>query len=435
MCESLVSKVLLGVINNLKEERGFKFLEPWMYSSNSLAAVIPIVREGGIGSRDYVVLEEVPPGTVTIVDTGELGKLEVVSNYDKPVFIRGGGVVEGRTQPRAMRYGVVAEPHSKVLIDVVCVNETKPIVPREPMEFRTYAPLELRDSIIEGEQHEVWRRIREIRYSLHRREESLPPSLRSLWSVASLYVVDVMRDLERSRREVVDVIRKFPVVENQVGVVIIDALEGVKTLEIFDHPDSWGAISKFVKEEFASTLAKVAEELPFNVVPDLGRAKRAIAKFLDKVVRCSEYRAYSGKISYTVILKSEDIVGEYTVLNNELIHLILSRRRRVVTPEATQRHALMSILDRVAYDLRVTESRVMRSLFKVLKALEGEALTWTELIRRVEDISPATVSRRLRECLMQGLVTKALRDDGREVYYLTAKGRALLEALKKEFQY
>ncbi len=425
----MVSNILLGVINDLKEERGFKFLEPWMYSSNSLVAVVPIVRSGAIGSREYVVFEEVPPGTVSIVDTGELGKLEVASNYDKPVFIRGGSIVEGRTQPRAIRYGIVAEPHTKTLINVVCVNETRPIMPKASLEFRAYAPLELRDSIIEGEQHEVWRRIREFSYSLVSREAATPTTS------TSLYLVDVVRDLERSRGEVVDVIKKFPIVENQVGVVIIDALEGVKVLEVFDHPDSWRAISKFVKEEFANVLTKASEELPFQVIPDLNRVKRAVSKFLDRAVRCSEYTAYRGKNSYTIILKGEEVIGEYTVLNNELIHLMLTRPRRRVEPEVIPRSALMRIIDRSTYDLvrETREGRVLRSLFMVLKALESEPLTWTELVRRVERLSPATISRRLREGLVQGLITKTVRDDGREVYYLTAKGKALLEALKREF--
>ena len=192
---------------------------------------------------------------------------------------------------------------------------------------------------------------------------------------------------------------------------------------------------RFVKEEFANVLTKVSEELPFQVIPDLSRAKRAIAKFLDKVVRCSEYVAYRGRNSYTVILKGREVVGEYTVLNNELIHLMLTRPRRRVESEVIPRRALMRIIDRSTYDLvrETREGRVLRSLFMVLKELENEPLTWTELVRRVERLSPATISRRLREGLVQGLITKTVRGDGREVYYLTAKGKALLEALKREF--
>ncbi|RLE91407.1 MAG: hypothetical protein DRN04_12845, partial [Thermoprotei archaeon] len=84
----MISKTLLNLIDDLERQETFRFLEPWRYSSKSLALVIPIVKVR-YGSREYIVIDEVP-GILSIRDAGTVGKVVVENSSDKHVFIRGG---------------------------------------------------------------------------------------------------------------------------------------------------------------------------------------------------------------------------------------------------------------------------------------------------------------------------------------------------------
>jgi len=47
-------------------------------------------------------------------------------------------------------------------------------------------------------------------------------------------------------------------------------------------------------------------------------------------------------------------------------------------------------------------------------------------------MSTATLSKRLKNGLRHGLIVRSLRQDGRVIYELTAKGKALLERAREE---
>ena len=46
-------------------------------------------------------------------------------------------------------------------------------------------------------------------------------------------------------------------------------------------------------------------------------------------------------------------------------------------------------------------------------------------------MSTATLSKRLKDGLRHGLITRTLRPDGRVIYELTAKGKAVLEWMRE----
>ena len=70
----------------------------------------------------------------------------------------------------------------------------------------------------------------------------------------------------------------------------------------------------------------------------------------------------------------------------------------------------------------------------VLEALQEGGKTWSALEAELgKEMSTATLSKRLKNGIRHGLVVKTLRPDGKVVYELTAKGKALLDwAREKE---
>jgi len=67
-----------------------------------------------------------------------------------------------------------------------------------------------------------------------------------------------------------------------------------------------------------------------------------------------------------------------------------------------------------------------------LEALEEGPKPWAELENRLTgEMSTATLSKRLKNGMRHGLIVRGLRQNGRVIYELTAKGKALLEQMKE----
>jgi len=411
-----------------------------MYSSKSLALAVPIVRKE-YGHREYIVLDEYP-NILIIRDAGTVGKAIVENNSDKYVFVRGGCILEGLTQPRALRYSVVAEPKSALTIDVVCVHDRAPIRHGAELKPATYVPLTLKHVVSKGSQEEVWDSIRH--YSVQ------------LMELRTTNLLEVVRSIERARSEIADVINKFPSVKDQVGVVVLNT-RGVVALELFDHPKSWDAIAKNAGKELAEVLTKEQEEPIFQ--PNFGVVKNVIKKFLDRVRGCREREVFRGKYSYTKLIEGDNIAGEYTVLRNNVIHVLIAKSEKPTLKTEEREVPYVRMMERARPYMGTRElleyirreerrptvthmmlsigagrnSRIEKTLYTVLKTLKGKQLTWTEILEKLQGkVSAATINRRLKNGLVQGLITKTLRENGKPAYTQTAKGVALLEKIEEE---
>jgi len=234
-------------------------------------------------------------------------------------------------------------------------------------------------------------------------------------------------------------VEKFPNVKDQVGVVIIDT-KGVYAIELFDHPNSWGTVAKKAGRKFAEVLVEQQEASIFK--PDKEAVFDAIMIFLDKLRACQEKEVFRSHSSYTRLIEGDDIVGEYTVLKGSVIHLMATRAeerpppfffrryRRYLPLITTRLHAPRTMELMIIEETREVpmSRRVEESLYKVLNVLREGGKTWSEIEKALSGtLSPATISRRIKNGLNQGLIMKTLRDDGKVVYELTAKGLALLE--------
>ena len=81
---------------------------------------------------------------------------------------------------------------------------------------------------------------------------------------------------------------------------------------------------------------------------------------------------------------------------------------------------------------RGRKEKTVKTMIKVMEALEEGGKPWSELEARLAgQMSTATLSKRLKDGLRHGLITRTLRPDGRVVYELTAKGKAVLEWMRE----
>jgi hypothetical protein len=98
-------------LNNLNREIGYKFGSPWRYSDKSLGVIVPILKTGDIGAREYITLEEARNRGVEFKDSGSIDKVIIESSWPDPIFIRSGTVLKSQgTQTRAVESSVVIVP-------------------------------------------------------------------------------------------------------------------------------------------------------------------------------------------------------------------------------------------------------------------------------------------------------------------------------------
>jgi len=439
-------EALRSLLADLAEQRTFRFEEPWRLSSRSLGLAVPIVRTE-YGERAYVVLDEIPGG-VEVRDSVEIRRLIMRSGVDKPVFVRGGLILKGETQPRTVRYGVVIFPGEEKDVEALCVHDVRPIRRLASMAPARDVPIKLMASVIEGDQLEVWHSIRERalggaarwRYRPRRRGPTILTELHE--PVVHAFTTNLLvieEELESARREIGEVIERFPLIKDQVGVAILDA-RGTYALELYDHPDSWSAAAKKAGRKFAEVLAEEAEFEIFK--PDKEGIMEAIRAFLSRLADCEEREVFRSRTARTYLLEGDGVRGEYTVLEGSVIHLLAVRaeeRRRprwelVRVPEREPRvevaRRLLEFFAEEGIELR--RDRTVETLYKVLEALEEGGRTWSELEDELKgQMSTATLSKRLKNGLRHGLVVRTLRSNGRVIYELTAKGKALLERARE----
>jgi len=362
MSSKEVGKSAFSVLLHELEDERYDFGEPWQLTSESLSAVVPILRRF-IKERGYLVLQEISKDKIIVTDSGQIGKVNVrIKDVDKPVFVRAGTIFKGQgTQSRTSGMGMILECGKESSIDVFCVHATHSIsahlgfltasdvVPRKVEEVLT-SPSRNQSKVWASATLRKWRA--PVRHCprcgssglLQTYEAELvctqcgnaisPLSINSpaLQDERRMRFSNWVRDdlvanlgeMSKFNNKVEDFLSKVPAdLENQVGIVMIDS-SGMYGLEMFDHPDSWRAFSKSIVRNYADVLAKErAEEGLFALKTE--RIPEAIKKFLQKAYGLSETLNFKNRISETRMLSGE-LIGEYSVLGPDVIHLILKRK-------------------------------------------------------------------------------------------------------------
>jgi DNA-binding HxlR family transcriptional regulator len=219
---------------------------------------------------------------------------------------------------------------------------------------------------------------------------------------------------------------------------------------MFDHPESWKAVTEKVKRTFTEALTREDKAGIFK--PDLEAALTVINTLLEKLEKPQEEReVFSKANARTVIFKVEGYVGEYTTLNDKTIHLTITRREeeteklrtrplrtsfpadflRRSEPYETTAGALLYATPTTAVSDVWSENwkRRMRKGVEVLTSLEEGPKTWTNLTSELK-MSKATLSSSLKNFQQMGIVEKYRGTNGVTRYSLTAYGQELKRKVK-----
>jgi len=151
----------------------------------------------------------------------------------------------------------------------------------------------------------------------------------------------------------------------------------------------------------------------------------------------------------TVSVKGEEIIGQYTTFNGNIIHLILTRHEgRFKSVGRSILMPLFSPMGRSSTAVPVQSSDrestsflrpwakperyfARRGAWNFLRSLTSGPKTFKDLEPHFR--STATLSRRAKEAVEYGLAEKTVRPtNGRSVYRITSKGKKALKKIETE---
>jgi DNA-binding HxlR family transcriptional regulator len=415
----------------------YEFKEPWRATDKSLTIVVPIIAKTK-ASRDYVVLEEVKD-QVNIIDTGGINQARIEGNVDKSTFIRGGTMLKGTTQERAIQFGIVVVPKKSESIPVHCIHASRGIRPGASFQVSGMSPHKVYSRMLsDRNQNSTWSEVHEY-VSLHSPETPVGEIGNMLSGsfaarMASDDLVGAVESISKFDKDLREILQKIPDYMDQVGAVIIDP-GGVVGLEMYDHKDSWKAFSESIMRSYGEDLIKEDKTGIFK--PDMSAVIPLIDNFLKEIVKAKEEQVFSGNNARTFIVKTEEYVGEFTALHGKTIHILITRSgpqrtsvRKVELPIRGTQTARQSSVQRLRDWGRRLGGRMGKDA-QVLTALQDKPNTWTGLKSQVP-MSKATLSSRLREMRELGIIDKSKDENGVTRYSLTGIGQEYLQQKQPE---
>lgn len=281
----LVNQFLAGLSNEI----GFKFGTPWRYSDKSLGVIVPILKTGDIGEREYITLEEARNEGIKFKDSGSINKVIIESSLSHPIFVRSGTVLKSQgTQSRAVESSVVIVPKEEknkrsdapeiVItmqeIPVRCIYASKAIRAGSAFAYGGDVPIEVRSALLSRSgQASTWRAVKgathrfmsaRIAYGSGRGTHGNFGGNVS-FTASNDNLSGVMEEVEKFTAEIDEILKKVPIFEDQVGSVFLD-MKDVVGIELFDHPKSWEAIHKEVEKRLGESITKEEEKTFSNQI-------------------------------------------------------------------------------------------------------------------------------------------------------------------------
>lgn len=339
--------------------------EPWRYGEKSVTCVIPILQKKIMVERDYLLLSEAK--NVKITDKGRISPVQIENGEPLPVFIRLGEILKGATQERSVTQSHVIAPGATVDVPVVCIHASRPLQHGASFTAGGFAPM--KDALFAGEvkcmghvdQRTSWNMDRSYyaMSSSHLGGLTFGPEIRGGDGDATLGDGTLLSDAEpdnlsaiteRVREALDEVIKKVPLFNDQIGMALIGTVapskrvsedgrplrkihvSGLQTLECFDLPDSWKAIKEMITGKEAIPISDVLEDdSPFKIVFEPEKTTGQISKVLAGELDVKTIS--DDKLSQVISLSYPGYVGEATILNDHVIHLLITRNDKPVSEE------------------------------------------------------------------------------------------------------
>lgn len=300
-----------------QEKEGFRFGEPWRYTEEGLACILPILRVWD-EERAYLVLAEAE--RVKLEDTGSISKILVINNEDKPVLVRSGEMFKGKTQARAAVVSRIIQPGKTAGVEVVCIHASHPISSFAGMKGAGVVPSRVAEAIASTRydtgtagQAGTWQAVSDFTYTA----AAASPSWEG-WAPRD----DLIRSVEAHTRSIEGILRSVPYFDHQVGMVFL-TLEGVKALECFDLEGSWEAIRDDVVRKEGEDLAKQDDVAVWEYRSE--RAEVATIALLEDSFE--EKTLFEDEHSRILGLSTDDFVGQAVLLEDNVVYLNLLRRK------------------------------------------------------------------------------------------------------------
>ncbi|MGD0803220.1 MAG: DUF6569 family protein [Candidatus Bathyarchaeia archaeon] len=439
----------------------FETGEPWRLKSDRAGVAVPILIKGPRGTRTYKLLSEVSD-QVSLRDTGSINQLQVNNNSEDTVFIRKGSIIKGNTQTRALTLSILVAPKTTTQAEIKCVYASKGIRGGANFEFSgNYTPTRVMSSLRES-QSQTWDAVRSFNLESPKilRQASNNSAINDILE-RLLNLKTAPDDLDgymKAEANIIDEAMKNVPVDHvrQVGLAVID-IDGVAALEIFDHPDSWRALSKSVTRNYADILNKMAPDI-FDI--NLDKVRQHVEAFLANLRDLDGKVAYSENSYKTYEIREEKLVGEFTTSGGDLIHVLVTRveKQDRHTPEYLTRPINMVNKLNINEDTRLSSrpafyndsfKPIQESLspiqiestqtiaamkvdyltkkrgYETIISLKEAPKTFNEL-QKSTGMSTATVTKALREAEELRLVHRSYRSaDASTVYELTEDGKKL----------
>lgn len=412
-----------------------EFGTPWKWGDKAAGLLVPILRISDWLPREYKMLEEVKD-QVNIEDSGHIGQAKLINKADGPVFVRGGGILEGQgTQSRAVQTGTIVQP-GKQEIPVSCVHATHGIRTNASFFLQGYAPPKVTASLRSRNQSQVWNSVSDYGVQLRASGSGLeyPAMHNALSAIASDNLAATVQTVNRFKGDVEDAIKRMPRADNQVGVAIF-TLQGVVGVEVFDHPDSWKALCEHVIRQYGDIIA---EKVPDYLSIAMDQVVVNVRAFMEQAKESKQEPEQNG----TVVLHGK-VSGEYTCLNGRVIHLLLAKEENQTERPLTGLGSILGSETIARWSTRNLPAQDQGIQYQTgdypqtgdffthsmattfLNELQKKPKTWKQLEPKFK--STHTLHDLANSAIRLGFVKK----NGNRIYTLTAKGHEELRKVKQ----
>ena len=402
-----------------------RFDEPFKIPGKTGFVVPILIGEGSTArERSYRLLQEVK-GEVTIEETSRVPVLKFTNGSGYPVLVRKGTILEAKSQPRAPVSSVVLEP-TKVPVEVPvnCVYASRALRHGDTFSPVGLAPQSIYMSL--GNQGETWNSVEHYSYDVRQRQ-----GMRAAGVSAIRHddLASTVRLVNKVKDEVDEAIASIPDHVGQVGVAIF-SLRGLEGVEVFDSPDTWGALSDSIVKSYRDLWEDEGDLVTINT--DAAHAR--LTRLWEKLARAEMVAGAKTKHSETYRVRvegyaGEGYVGEAVFLNSVNIHLTLAKEKTdapkqlIQSPftgvtNTTSPQSLISVRPWLNYHGR-------RGTSEVISHLHQAGPTRFNALANTVTVSRPTLSRRLTELSEAGLVGYTIVEGGVPAYALTPEGEAL----------
>ncbi len=370
--ELVIPTDLKTFLNDIANSRlGYELGNPWKYSEESLAVVVPILRKNA-PERQYTTMYEVLK-QLNMKDTGSINQVELQNKSGMAIFVRAGTIFSGKTQNRAAQHSGVYNKKEEV-IKVCCVHASHGIHRGEKMKFGDIAPPSVTMNLMTGNQSGVWSSVKNYtggdrttrRYGnqdgfmslgstglhssrgsgstsyafspsqssdrIHSKRINFPiraSSTSSLYTATSHSEVESqgtdnllghLQNIKKGQSVLDDMMQKVPLFDNQAGAIIFNPV-GIIALETFDSPKSWEAIKKEIVEKYGDKIMEKQAEHLFELKPEM--ILPMFRKFIESLDDFKEMTIRKDTYSETREVLGKGVIGEYTLVKGQPIHVLL----------------------------------------------------------------------------------------------------------------